>query len=226
MQIFYPESLAATVDAINEAYFYGQKLFKAQKQEAAKFIAGRQGLNGAYRTMFAPTENDSKELVFFTGEKTRHASARHILGEESLRVLYLLGINDKPVAEARQNAQNWLDDMRNEHLEGGYPLGMFCCGKCSIGLFRQLAVGEWNKREEWLAAGMKQLKVHRKNDGKWKRFPFYYTLSALIELDPQLAKPEMQYAAPVCERLIKRNQKDDKYINRRRVIMEKVLERV
>jgi hypothetical protein len=226
MQIFYPNSLAETVDAVNEAYFYEKPLADEQTEKTAKWIASRQGLPGAYKgLMFAPTEAEpSKQLIFFSGEKTKSwASTAHILGEEALRALYLLDISDPEILNAREKAQQWLDDMHDEHLQNDYPIGLFCCGKCSVGLFRHLVLGEWEKREQWLAAGMKQLNAYRIGDGKWQRFPFYYTLSALIEIDLDSAREEIRYAAPTIERLIKYNNSDDKYKQRRRVILERAL---
>ena len=41
-------SLSQTVDAINAAHFYGRSLTKAERGLAARWIAGRQGLPGAY----------------------------------------------------------------------------------------------------------------------------------------------------------------------------------
>ena len=46
-------SLSETVDAINEAFFDGRKLSAAERGEAAGWIAGRQGLPGAYADTFA-----------------------------------------------------------------------------------------------------------------------------------------------------------------------------
>ena len=81
-------SLSQTVDAINAAYFYRRTLAAAERGQAARWIAARQGLDGAYGGTFAgfPAER-SKGIVLFTGERIASASARHILGEEASRVL-------------------------------------------------------------------------------------------------------------------------------------------
>ena len=59
--------------------------------------------------------------------------------------------------------------------------------------------------------------------GRWRRFPFYYTLLALSELDPKLSKTEVLYAAPLCERLLQRHSGRDKYSRRRKALLEKIL---
>ena len=81
-------SLSQTVDAINAAHFSGRTLPAAERNQAARWIVGRQGLPGAYGGTFAgfPSER-SKGIVLFTGERIASASARHILGEEASRAL-------------------------------------------------------------------------------------------------------------------------------------------
>jgi hypothetical protein len=92
MGIVKPESLSAALDALNEALFYGRRLTNGEKEEAARWIASRQGLPGSYSGMIAPTERDFRDgAKMFTGEgiKTR-AGCAHILGEEACRALILL----------------------------------------------------------------------------------------------------------------------------------------
>ena len=52
-------SLSQTVDAINAALFSGGKILPAERGLAARWIAGRQGLPGAYGGTFAgfPSEH-------------------------------------------------------------------------------------------------------------------------------------------------------------------------
>ena len=94
-------SLSATVDAINGARFDGRTLTAADRREAARWIAGRQGLPGSYADMFAgfPAER-TKGIVLFTGERITSASARHILGEETSRALRHLRVQDSTVTDA------------------------------------------------------------------------------------------------------------------------------
>ena len=89
-------SLSQTVDAINAAHFDGRALTAAERGQAARWIAARQGLAGAYSGTFAgfPSER-SKGIVLFTGERITSASARHILGEETSRALRQLRVRDR-----------------------------------------------------------------------------------------------------------------------------------
>jgi len=71
---------------------------------------------------------------------------------------------------------------------------------------------------------MKDLKAHRIGAGRWRRFPFHYTLLALCEMDFREAIGEMRYAASLCEKLLKRSARDnDTFGNRRRAVAERIL---
>lgn len=226
MKIVHTDSLSRTLDALNEAFFDGCSLSAAQKQRAAKWLAGRQGLPGSYRNMFAPTEEDFADGIrLFTGEANRtRGGTSHILGEEACRAIVQLKVKDPEVRRALELAGQWATDLdRSDDRKRG----MYCCGKCSVSLWRNLQAGGFAAldTEAWLAAGMKSLRAHRVGDGKWRCFPFHYTLLALSDLDSRGALAEMRYAAPRCERLVKRGAGGDRYHERRRRIAERVLAR-
>lgn len=227
MKIVNSNSLASTLDAVNEAFFCGRSLSKSQREETAKWIAGRQGRPGSYADMFAPTENDLKEGVrVFTGERLRsQAAIRHILGEEACRVLILLDVPIAAVQNALNRASRGMMNALTRSEAGNSMLGMYCCGTCTCSLWRHLVVGGLEDAERRLAAGMKTLKLHRDGNGRWRRFPFYYTLLALSEINLPSAIEEMRYASPVCERYLRRSLKDDKTARRRRLLAERILEK-
>jgi hypothetical protein len=80
--------------------------------------------------------------------------------------------------------------------------------------------------EALLRSGLKLLKSYRDGKGRWRRFPLYYTLLALSEIDTPLAIREMKYAAPILERFIKRKPKDEKYAQPRRALAERILSKL
>jgi len=47
--------------------------------------------------------------------------------------------------------------------------------------------------------GLKALKKRRDGKGRWRNFPFYYTLLSLTEIDIPQPVDEMKYAAKACE---------------------------
>jgi hypothetical protein len=219
-------SLSQTVDAINAAHFDGRAVMAAERAQAARWIAERQGLPGSYGGTFAgfPSER-SKGIVLFTGERIASASARHILGEEASRVLRLLGVRDRSVTRALEAADDGLmrclaraaEDPRKRNP------GLYCCGKCTVGLWRNLLAGGLDRREERLRRGALHLRSMRDGRHGWRKFPFWYTVLALGEMDSAAAKTELKYAAPALERAAKRAVPSAVYGRRRHELAARTL---
>ena len=226
MELVYSDSLGDTLDALNEAFFAGRRLTRSQRDQAAWWIAARQGQGRAYAGMPAPTEHDfAGGIAVFTGERVRSgAGTAHILGEEACRALILLRA---PVPEVRRALKRASEGMleRLAVSERRYPGGTYCCGICSCAYWRHLAAGGLSRNEERLAAGMKALSAHRLDTGRWRRFPFFYTLLVLTEIDPALSKQEMRFAAPACERYLKTRQAHTVHSERRHRLAEMMLAR-
>jgi hypothetical protein len=219
-------SLSQTVDAISAAQFSGRTLSPAERRQAARWIAGRQGLPGAYGGTFAgfPSER-AKGIVLFTGERIAFASARHILGEEASRALRQLRVRESDVTRALQRADDGLmrclaraaEDPRRRNP------GLFCCGKCTVGLWRNLLAGGLDRREERLRRGASHLRSMRDGEHQWRTFPFWYTVLALSEMDNAEAKRELQYAAPALERAASRPAASAVYARRRHELAARTL---
>ena len=78
MGLLHTRSLSGTLDAVNEALFFGKRIPKDESRRVAGWIAARQGLPGSYAGMFAPTSQDyAHGIRLFTGERisTRAATA-------------------------------------------------------------------------------------------------------------------------------------------------------
>jgi len=225
MKIVSENSLALTLDALNEAFFYERRLTKIEKLAAAKWIAGRRGKPGSYAGMFAPTDKDFKQgIKVFTGEPVRsNAATGHILGEEACRALILLKISNPEVKAALNRANDEFLTRLREYETKWKVHGMYCCGICSASYWRNIVAGGLDKREQRLATGMRKLKNYRLGNGEWRRFPFFYTLLALNEIELKSALDEMRYAAPVCERYLKRAKTGSKYSRRRHDLAERIL---
>jgi hypothetical protein len=219
-------SLSRTVEAINAAHFAGRALAAAERGQAARWIAGRQGLPGAYGETFAgfPSER-SKGIVLFTGERIASASARHVLGEEASRALRQLRVRDPNVTRALERADHGLmrcleraaEDPRNSNP------GLYCCGKCSVGLWRNLLAGGLDRRDERLRRGASHLRSMRAGEHQWRRFPFWYTVLALSEMDNAEANTELQYAARALERAAGRAVPSAVYARRRHELAVRTL---
>ena len=175
--------------------------------------------------MFAPTKKDFQSgLVLFTGEKvSSRVGLSHILGQESSRALILLNVKSAGVKLALEIANAGFMEYLKKYL---IPKeGTYCCATCSCALWRHLSVGGLENGERILAAGIRTLKSLRDGKGRWKRFPFYYTLLILNEIELPAARKEMQYSAQACERLLKRRMKKDRISRRRYILAERILQK-
>ena len=222
-----PDSLADTLDSLAEVEFHGLTLAKALRREAAEWLAGRCSEPRSYAGMPAPTAKDYRTGVrVFTGEKiTTGAGTGHVLGEESCRSIRLLDVPLRSVNAALETARaNIHRRVKGSEVRGG-PVGFFCCGPCTAALWRNLTAGGFPDGERLLLAGLGTLQEHRDGRGRWRRFPFHYTLLALLGLDHDAVIPELRYTARSCERSIKAFRGKDVYASRRLELMTRVLER-
>lgn len=226
MELIDEKSLASTLNNLNYAFFFKKEISKSEKEKVALWISSRQGLKGSYSNMFAPTDDDFKNKIkLFTGEKIiSNLAISHILGEESLRALKLLDVKVDNVSKSLVNATNGLKkylDLNKNYLD---KYGFYCCGKCSVSLWRNIASGGLNDYENILDKGIKTLKSLRDNNGKWKRFPFFYTILFLSEVNLPSAKEELKYTLNYCERILKhRISPFDKIKEIRKTLIENIL---
>ncbi len=229
MKCLEKNSLFQTVDNVSEALLFGFKISDKEKNQIADFIVSRQ-VNEAYADTFAPTEADSKQdLILFTGERIKSGAGKyHMIGEEASRVLRKLALNKDHVHNALTRADNGMKKyIEKEFTSSRYDYGMYCCKSCSCALWINLSSGGINYDMNMLKAGMEYLKKYRDSKGSWKGFPNYYTLYVLNEIDFELSKDELTYAAPSIERKIKRKKTNEtKYDLRRKHICQQILNKI
>jgi hypothetical protein len=228
MKLINQNSLAGTLNNYYAAVYSGKTISGPEKKKLAQWIASRQGQKYTYCNMPAPTEYDHKNgFRLFTGEKIdMKASIGHILGEESLRALYLLNVNDKTVQAAIINSRKGINKaikFNTEKLK--YPLGWFCCGKCSAAYWRNLSAEGIDKNRSIFKSGMKVLNKMRDGKGKWHRFPFYYTVFSLTGIDLPETKAELAYAEAGLLRIMRKSPKNI-YDRRKQMIAKMALEMI
>lgn len=91
-------------------------------------------------------------------------------------------------------------------------------------MWRLANVGGLGDCDATLDYMLNALPQHRDEKGAWRRFPFFFTLLALIELDLPRAQQELEYALPECERKRKRLKPGDDISLRRIAVLDRVLE--
>ncbi len=214
--IIHHNRLSVTLDAVNEALFNGRSMSKAEREKAARCITGRQIEVGKQAGLFAPTEDDYRAGVrLFTGERLRTKLAtRNILTAEAARALTLFGMGE----DILERTNCWLLE---QCFSSACTVGE--CAHSTASLMRYLAVGGLADSEKRLNAHIAVLSQHRDGNGRWRCFPFYYTLLVLSETDLPAAVEERRYAALACERFLRRSQKDEVFAHRQRAVVERVL---
>jgi hypothetical protein len=228
MSILNTNSLAGTIDNINERLFYNETIPDKEKEDTSFWIMEQRGKKGAYtKKMFTPTEDDFQEGIrLFTGEKvTSQAAISHILGEESIRALILMDIDKPEVKNAAMEAGESLKEIFKRNEREGQNMGMFCCGKCSCAYWRNILAGGIPDYDDKLKAGLALLKSYRKDNGQWRRFPYYNTVFTLNGINLPEAKEELAYASIRMDRLLKRPVKN-KYGERKKIIIKRALEKI
>ena len=58
--------------------------------------------------------------------------------------------------------------------------------------------------EEWVVAGVRELGRRRGERGRWKSFPFFYTLLSLVEFGYPQVIEELKYTRPALETVLRR----------------------
>lgn len=224
--------LSEAIDRVNATHFWNEKLSTTERKQLARTISDAHAKPGAYANTFALAPSEaSTGLLLFTGERAVSASAKHISGEEACRALRLLNVADKSIRknldEATKSLMNCLDraESDNEHRMGGNP-GLFCCGRCSVAVWRHILAGGFDRHQERLRAGVSHLKKLRDGKGKWQYFPFWYTISALAEIDGPEAIAEIDYAKSTLRRAASKTKSKDEFDRRRSEIARRALSKL
>lgn len=224
------ESLSRTVDDVNALAFDGATPAASERRILSMWIASRQGLPGSYAGTFAGFPAERRDgILLFTGERITSASARHILGEEASRALRWLGTPDAATRAALQRAdEGMLDALARAARDPRHENpGRFCCGKCIVGMWRNLLSGGLDRHEERLRRGVGEyLRAHRTDRGKWRVFPFWYTVLALADMHTPEARHELEYVAPALARAARGPAQEGVHASRRHELARRALHRL
>lgn len=204
-------TLTDALDRCNQAFFESESLTALQRYELVREISTNIEREGA--------GFDGDGLQLFTGERLRtRAAASAILLEESARALILL---DSPTVDGVMALEQARRRLAGKCFTDGCVMGE--CAHAAMGWLRYLAVTDFPDTERRLEVGLRRLNALRDTGGRWKGMPFYYTLLMLSEQDTPLARRELRYAAPVCDKLLSMQPANELYGQRRLAVLERVL---
>ncbi len=212
--------------AIADDIIFFRRTLPASLKKQLPYLLNLQGKPGAYAGMFAmPSCDSEKEFRTLTGELIKSRAARmHIAGEDVCRIIRKLFISDSAAKSACEKAEQGMIERIYESDEKAHTkTGVYCCGSCSVSLWRNLLAGAYDHQEERLRHGLKELKSCRDGKGSWRRFPFYYTALALSEMDCPEAEEEKDYIKMRLESLVKRLSKASSFDPIRLALAERIL---
>ena len=221
----HPHSLSITLDRINERHFLGESFDRTEAERTVDWLAGRFGADSAYAGTFGITEQDRQSKIYtFTGERLQSASLRHIQAEETCRAIILLNrlVGRDRLPELEEATSILLGCFEVAHSKGR-PRGTFCCGPCTVSLWRHMAIGGLGDYARHLDEGIGVLTSHEDGAGTWRRFPFYYTLLALSEVDTPNARWAVSYALPECKRRLHSLRRNARFGERRHALLSRII---
>ena len=219
MNVISEKSLYKTVTNAELFLFEGGSLSLPEKIQLANWILGHQ--NREKKFIFYPTTADRDAGVrLFSGEKIKAKFlADNTVELETLRLLALLRPEMPEVQQLFWEANQRLFPIC---FANGCTVGE--CRHASIAVMRYLTASDFSGSADRLERTLGILKQHRDGDGKWKAFPFYFTLLWLTELPNDFARDELAYTRPHCEKLLTKGlQDDDPGTPLRRKILQRVI---
>jgi hypothetical protein len=214
-------SLAGTIDAVNVRLARSEPLSPAERTQVVEWLLGRQVVSGRDSGMFAPFPGEYEAGVhLFTGERLRtRIATRNVLTLESARILSALAGE-----QAGARSAVWRTSVAMGHA--CFAASHCVIGECahsSLAYMRGAASDRSGDRRKWIEDHLRVLREHRDGTGRWRRFPFYYTVLSLLEVGTPSSDAELEYARPACRRVIGRSSSSS-FSPRRKRIVERVLE--
>ena len=190
--------LAQSINTLSKALIKGRIFSENEKAEIAAFIFDHK--NPVDRFTFYPTDAERiNGIQLVTGEKTKtQLLANNALELETLRILSILTPGDSRLLQLHEKADHRLQKLcfYNICITGE-------CATLSIVFLRYLTALSCDAHGETIDRGFAVLQQMRDGTGRWRKFPFFYTLLWLTELTFPQVKNELAYTLPACQRLIK-----------------------
>ncbi len=190
----------------------------AEQEKLVRFILEHQ--NPLQGFTFHPTTGEQETgLALVTGEPAHTRLLRfHAFELETLRLLALL----KPVDPQVQDILLLAD----ERLVKLCFSKVCITGECKVASIAHLRYRNTRNPDETLnRMGLSKLRQHRLDSGRWKGFPFFFTLLWLLELPPELSAAELQHTQPAIARALSASTGLDDEIRFQREILKQATRR-
>ena len=149
----------------------------------------------------------SQKNRLITGEKlATKLAVKNIKAVQKARLLSSL---NAPSAEDLQNLLSLEDWIEKQCFAKFCAVGE--CRHSSITYLRYLGTFDDETTKSKVDSFIQTLSEHRDGKGRWKGFPFYYTLLVLNEMKTEAARTEVEYALPACKRALNRLKENDTF---------------
>lgn len=215
-------SLGRTVERIEgHLIAEGERASEECVAKAVAWLVARQATSGWRRGMFEPLPTDfDVGTRLATGERLRTRLATwNVLSHEAVRLIHQLA----PGAAAAQEAAARALSTFRQHCYARHHCAIGECAHSAISYLRLVAsIGDCEDKA-WVDAELATIRRHRSDTGRWKRFPFYYTLFVLLDLPGDIAREELRHAVPACLRVRNRLGPLQTVTARRADVIERVL---
>lgn len=214
------EGLAQVLERAEAALRQGPAAVAPTRNDLVRSLLDRQIQSGRKAGLFAVSLSDwERGPHLWTGEPIRTKLAtEQVFSQEAARLLCRLAGGDPTVERAVASAST--------RLAGTcYALQHCTIGECAtsfIGYVRFLAAVLGDNAHAEIAPRIHTLSQCRLGDGRWKRFPLFYTALVLSELRLPAAKDELLYAREACVRAARHNSIDEPYAHRRAQLLGEV----
>ena len=197
MKLTDKQSLSKTVHHAAQFLFDGGTYTTAERARLANWILAHQNRHRGF--VFYPTDQDLKAgITLFSGEKPKAKFlAYNALELETLRLLALIQPKSPPVRRILREADQRLSALC---FANGCTQGE--CAHASIAVLRYWLASDLRGSSPKFSYAINTLKQHRSGDGKWLKFPFFFTLLWLTELPGYIARDELAYVAGLCQKLL------------------------
>ena len=214
-------SLVEIVDRINEIEQDGEFLSASQKSEILRTLFQFYSSSNKYLGFDIPSLDFEKGGHLFTGERLyTQFGINTVVSLEICRIMSLLDRTQdeiQPILNAVNTRLSTKCFVRDGCIIGE-------CAHALLVFWRYLLVSDWPDREMRIIKIINILNTNRDGNGRWNHFPFYYTLMVLQETQMELAKQELDYAMPACERSLPYISVPEPFRHRRKLILENCLQ--